>query len=41
MDQTERGEYRAKQKDEDDPASKRMAQPSNKSLSAKPIFNVS
>jgi hypothetical protein len=38
MDRTARGEYQAKQKDEDGPASKRMAQPSNTSLSAKPIL---
>jgi hypothetical protein len=38
MDRTARGEYQAKQKDEDGPASKRMAQPSNKSLSAKSIL---
>jgi hypothetical protein len=38
MDRTARGEYQAKQKDEDGPASKRMAQPSNTSLSAKLIL---
>jgi hypothetical protein len=38
MDRTARGEYQAKQKDEDGPASKRMAQPSNTSLSTKLIL---
>jgi hypothetical protein len=38
MDRTARGECQAKQKDGDGPASKRMVQPSNTSLSTKLIL---